>query len=181
MEKVIMMKKAMEEKEIDIVLLSSADREWTEYRVEQMKKIFRSIDNKVEVIASDSGEKSRSDKGYLPGGTLSIYTGKMAGMIQKDNSRMDKLGRWTSTRVEGGLKAMQVINMYRIPNSTQEGILKSRAQYDRVGGEVKSAKEYRKEVLQGVTKEIQNLNNEGIKGIIVAGDMNQDIGSEEIQ
>ena len=106
MEKVNMMKKAMEEKEIDIVLLSSADREWTEYRVEQMKKMFRSIDNKVEVIASDSGEKSRSDEGYLPGGTLSIYTGKMAGMIQKENSRMDKLGRWTSTRVEGEHKAM---------------------------------------------------------------------------
>jgi len=92
MEKVNMMKKAMEEKEIDIVLLSSADREWTEYRVEQMKKMFRSIDNKVEVIVSDSGEKSRSDEGYLLGGMLSIYTGKMAGLIQKENSRKDKLG-----------------------------------------------------------------------------------------
>ena len=51
------------------------------------------------------------------------------------------------TRIEGGKKAMQVINMYRIPDSTQEGILKSRAQYDRAGGEVKSVKEYRKEVL----------------------------------
>jgi len=71
--------------------------------------------------------------------------------------------------------------MYRISDSTQEGILKSRVQYDHAGGEIKSAKEYRKEVLQGVTKEIQNLKNEGVKGIIVAGDMNQDIGSKEIQ
>jgi len=31
---------------------------------------------------------------------------------------------------------MQIINVYRITDSSQEGILKTRAQYDRVNGEV---------------------------------------------
>ena len=76
---------------------------------------------------------------------------------------------------------MQIITVYRIPESTQPGILKSRAQYDRVNGEVKTSKQYRDELLKELTEEISLLKEEGIEGIIIAGDINQDITHIQIQ
>ena len=54
--------------------------------------------------------------------------------------RKDHLGRWSSFRLEGNKKVVQVISMYRIPESTEPGILKSRAQYDRCTGKVQMSR-----------------------------------------
>ena len=61
-----MLKQAMVDYEIDVVLLSRADRRWKEIRKEQMKNMFKSINKSVEVIMLDSGEDTKSG-GYLPG------------------------------------------------------------------------------------------------------------------
>ena len=139
-EKINMLKKAMVEWKIDVVLMSSTDRRWTEMKLDQMKKQMRSVNKNVEIIASDSREKTRNEDGYLPGGIMAIFIGKIAGMIAKEHNKKDTFSRWTSTRIENGRNKMQIINVYRIPDSTQSRILKSRAQYDRVRGEVKSSK-----------------------------------------
>jgi len=47
----------------------------------------------VEVETSDSGEETKSDGGYLPGGTITLLTGKIVGIIEKTSIRKDKLGR----------------------------------------------------------------------------------------
>ena len=44
--------------------------------------------------------------------------------------------------------------MYRIPESIAPGILKSRAQYDRCDGVVKTSRQYRDEILDEITLEI---------------------------
>ena len=44
--------------------------------------MFRSISKNVEVNVSDSGEETKSSREYLPGGTLSLLTGKTTGMIE---------------------------------------------------------------------------------------------------
>ena len=168
----------MVEWKIDVVLMSSTDRRWTEMKLDQMKKQMKSVNKNVEIIASDSREKTKNEDGYLPGGTMAIFTGKIAGMIAKEHNKKDKFGRWTSTRIENGRNKMQIINVYRIPDSTQSGILKSRAQYDRVGGEVKSSQQYRTELLQELSNEINKLKTNGIKGIVIIGDMNQDISND---
>jgi len=124
--------------------------------------MFKSINKNVELITSDSGENTKSANGYLPGGTLRLFTGKLAGMIVKDKTTKDKFGRWTSTRIEVGERKMQIFNVYRIPDSTQSGILKSKAQYDRVGGEVKTTREYRTEMLRDLLTEINQIKNESI-------------------
>ena len=97
-----MLKKYMHEYEIDVVLMSSTDRRWNEGRYEITKNIFKSINENIELITSDSGENTKSANGYLPGGTLGLFTGKLAGMIVKDKTTKDKFGRWTSTRIEVG-------------------------------------------------------------------------------
>ena len=50
---------------------------------------------------------------------------------------------------------IQVINMYRIPDSTAAGILKSRAQYNRCNEEVKISRYYRDKSLEKLSEEIQ--------------------------
>ena len=84
-------------------------------------------------------------------------------------------------RFESGKNKMQIITVYRIPESTQLGILKSRVQYDRINGEVKTSKQYRDELLNELSQEIVSLREEGIKEIIIAGDINQDITNIQIQ
>ena len=53
---------------------------------------MQSVNKSVEIIASDSGEDTKTDGGYLPGGTMSILTGRIAGMINKDHIKKDRLG-----------------------------------------------------------------------------------------
>ena len=76
---------------------------------------------------------------------------------------------------------MQIINVYQITDSLQEGILKTRAQYNRVNREVKTSCQYRDELLDDLLKEILMLKAEGIEGIIIAGNINQDIKHDQIQ
>ena len=76
---------------------------------------------------------------------------------------------------------MQIITVYRIPDSTRQGILMSKAQYDRINGEVKTSKQYRDKLLKELTSEILQLKAEGINGIIIAGDFNQNIAHDQIQ
>ena len=47
--------------------------------------MIKSVNKNVELIASDSGEDKKSSREYFPGGTLSILTGRIAGMINKEN------------------------------------------------------------------------------------------------
>jgi len=129
----------------------------------------------------DSGEETKLDRKYLPGGTITLLTGKIVGMIEKTSIRKDKLGRWNSIRIEGGNKKMQIINVYRITESTQEGILKTRAQFDRVNGKVKSSKQYRDEMLADLSTEITKIKEEGVKEILITRDINQDINYRQIQ
>ena len=76
---------------------------------------------------------------------------------------------------------MQIIRIYRIPESTQLGILKSKAQYDRINGEVKTSKQYWDKLLNELSQEIASLREEGIEGIIIAENINQDITHIQIQ
>ena len=102
-------------------------------------------------------------------------------MIIKEHNTKNKFRRWTSTRIEVGKRKMQIFNVHRIPESTQSRILKSRAQYDRVGSEVKLSREYRTEMLRDLTNEMNALKNKGTQGINITGDMNQDIASNQMQ
>jgi len=67
---------------------------------------------------------------------------------------------------------MQIINMYRITDSTSPGILKSRAQHDRYKEKVNTAKQYREELLEDITQEIKRVREEGVQAILVSGDFN---------
>ena len=112
---------------------------------------------------------------------MSLYTGKIVGMINKEKSTEEEMGRWTSVRIEGDKKKMQIITIYRIPDSSQPGILKSKAQYDRIKGEVRTAKRYRDDMLNELSAEVQKAKDDGVDGVIIGGDFNQNIDHPQIQ
>ena len=71
--------------------------------------------------------------------------------------------------------------MYRIPDSTEDGILKSRAQYDRVKGKVHTSQQYREMLMAELVIEIKRVKEDGVDGVILSGDFNQDISHNTIQ
>ena len=85
---------------------------------------------------------------------MSILLGRVAGMLNKEGIKRDTLGRWNSVRLESQKNKMQIITVYRIPDSTRQGILMSKAQYDRINSEVKTSKQYRDELLKELTSEL---------------------------
>ena len=102
-------------------------------------------------------------------------------MMKKEGCRKDPLGRWSTFRLEGNGKVIQIMTVYRIPESTQPGIMKSRAQYDRSTGSVKMSRQYRQDILESISKEIKTSKNENINDFLIAGDFNQDVNSNQMQ
>ena len=44
----------------------------------------------------DSGENARTSSGYLPGGTLTMFTGKSAGMTVDSKNKSSVIRQWNS-------------------------------------------------------------------------------------
>ena len=95
-----------------------------------VKRKLRGTNENMQTMPSDSGERSASSKGHLPGGTLLKLQGISATMINADKSRSGELRNWTSFRIERGKESTHMMSTCRIPDSTAEGMLKSKAQCD---------------------------------------------------
>jgi len=126
-EKVEMMLEAIKRYDLDGVMLSSTDRKWSSTSIKQMKRIFRRISPEIEIATSDSGQEARTARGYLPGGTLTMVFGRAANIKVQNYVKTDPKGRWNAIRLEAKNKILQIFTVYRIPESTAPGILKSRA------------------------------------------------------
>jgi len=127
-EKIAMMKCALNKYQIDGLLLSATDRRWSDKRIIIMKNKMRSISRDVIVIRSDSSERIQSKNEWLPGGTMNIIFSQAAALIRKGSEKRDFLGRWSPFILEVNQKALMIITVYRIPDSTIPGILTSKAQ-----------------------------------------------------
>ena len=86
---------------------------------------------------------------------MNIIMGRLVEIRKLGQDRKDHLGRWSSFWLEGNRKVVQVITVYRIPESTKPGILKSRAQYDRCTGKVQTSRQYRNKLLKSLSNELK--------------------------
>ena len=127
---------------IDRILFSSLDRKWTLNKIERLKQKFKRISKEVEIISSNSDQELRTDSGYLPGGMLSILIGRIIGMKRRESERKDPLGHQNLFNIEGNNKVIKIFTIHRITESTTPGIMKSKVQYDRSTGKVKTTREY---------------------------------------
>ena len=76
-------------------------------------------------------------------------------------------------------KAVVVIIIYRIPNSSDQGVYKAITQYNKMREQEATATKYHKEVFQEIIDYCEKI--EELNDIILAGDLNQDIASREVQ
>ena len=92
---------------------------------------------------------------------------------------IDELGRWSSIKIGGNGRNVQIITMCRIPMSSKEGIYSSKAQHDRKTGNIQNAKKHRTEVLKSITNLVNSM--EKVEDVTLAGDFNEDIEYEDIE
>ena len=71
------------------------------------------------------------------------------------------------------------MTMHRMLMSCNEGTHKSKAQHDRKTGQIKTAKQHRKDVLESITHMISSQQN--VDDVVLAADYNEDIESEEVE
>ena len=131
------------------------------------------------VITADSTMWSVSKESYLPGGVATILRGKYRALIDEKSITKGRLGNWVAVTLKHNRKAILVINVYRLPYTTQQGPRSCLTQYNVLEGNAKPASEIRKDTLKQIKQYIYQ--NTEIDDIIIAGDLNENVNSKEIK
>ena len=116
-------------------------------------------------------------KHYLPGRIMNTLWRKTVQFYDKESIKVDKLGKWIGFKLTNQLKTILVITVYRILNCTG-GVYSTLSQYNQADGKIKNAAKYRKELLSKIEEYIAS--QQQINDILIAGNFNQFIGSNEI-
>ena len=177
--KVIMMQQAINRLAIDIVLLQESNTKWTSKNISQVERNMKAIDRESVVLTSDSKEWDVTPSDYLPGGLCSIFFSKTSPLVDAKKVVKGRLGNWMAVRLEGKGKRLEIINLYRIPSTSNYGVKCSLTQYNRIDGNMSSPSVYRKELFDDIKRYIQS--NPDITDIIIGGDYNQNICDKEIK
>ena len=73
--------------------------------------------------------------------------GKFWSILDEGSITKEKLGNWIGVTMKYNRKAMLIINVYRLPNSSQQGPKRCLTQYNILEGNTKTASDIRKETL----------------------------------
>jgi len=138
--------------------------------ISKIEKRMKKIQRGAQIIAVDSKEWVVTDKDYLPGGLLNVIFNRSGPLLQKKMVKKGKLGNWSAILLEYKGKRLEIINLYRLPISSSNGVYCSLTQYNLVNGKLKSTSEYRRELLNEIKQHIHN--EKDITDIIIAGDYN---------
>ena len=99
--------------------------------------------------------------------------------MEDESVHKGKLGNWIAIKLSAQKKKIAITNIHRIPASTSNGNKCSLTQCNLVDGKAKKLSQHRKEILKETQKHVED--NEDIDDIILAGDFNKDVASNEIQ
>jgi len=144
-----------------------------------MEYHIREVNKEATIITEDSGEWETTSLDYLPGGLVNIFLTKCSSLV--DNKKVVKscLGNWMAISLEHKGKRLEIINIYRLPSTSSNGVCCSLTQYNRIDGKMNPTSIYRKEILDEIRKHIRE--NLQINDIIIGGDYNQYIGDKDIR
>ena len=90
-----------------------------------------------------------------------------------NSEKCDKLGKLNVFEISRNRRVMLFITICRMLKHILKGTCTSKAQYYRKIRKVKSENQYRKEVLESITKLI-NI-NENVDDIVISGDFNEEV------
>jgi len=173
-----MMLQGIQENQIDILLFNETNLKWTPRNLDKIEQDLKKNNREVKVEGCDSKKWNLSTNNYLPGGLLTIIQGKSRSLLDEEKTQKSKLGNWMAIQLSHNNKTIAIINIYRIPISTSKGPRCCFTQYTLTEGKIKSTTQYRKEILRQI-KEYVHENK--IDDIIIGGDFNQGIATNEIQ
>jgi len=173
-----MINQSFQQKQIDIALFNETNMKWTPTNLDKIEYEFKKNNREVKVIGCDSKKWDLTTNNYLPGGLLTVVQGKCRALLQDETIHKSNLGNWMAIQLTHNNKTLVIINLYRIPISSSKGPRCCLTQYNLSEGKVKNSNKYRKEILSQI-EEYVNSNN--IDEIIIAGDYNQQISSNEIK
>ena len=165
--------------QIDVLLLCETQVKWTANNIDKMENRLKQLGREILIIGADSIQWNINKNEYLPGGLLSAFLGKSRALVKEQEIFKSKLGNWISVKLNHNKKTIAIINIYRIPSSSSNGNICSLTQYNLLNGEAKSTTSYRKEIFNEIKEYLES--NDDIDDILIAGDLNQNIASSEIQ
>ena len=164
--------------QIDIIILNETNIKWTPTNIDKMEQNLKRLGRETTFFVADSKLWRITNNNHLPGGVMVIIRGKARALMLEEKTTKSQLGNWIAIHLQHNERIIIIINIYRIPNSTQYGPKCSATQYNLKEGKAKSPSEYRREVLN----QIKNyLDGQEYHDVIIAGDFNQNINSNEIK
>jgi len=152
--KTIMMNQAINRLLIDIVLLQETNTKWTSRNISKLESNVREIDRESVILTADSNEWEVSPSDYLPGGICNIFLSKVSLLVDPKRVVKGRLGNWMAVSLVNNEKRLEIINIYRIPSTSSNGVKCSLTQYIRIDGNVQTTTEYRKEIFEDIKKHI---------------------------
>lgn len=165
--------------QIDIALMQETQVKWTPANVDKMTSRLQRLGREVLVVGADSNQWTITPNQYLPGGIMSAFLGKSRALIKEKEIHKSSMGNWMAVKLHHRNKTLVIINLYRIPAASSNGEICSLTQYNLNDGQAKSTNTYRKEIFSQIKDYLKK--NDDIDDVIIAGDLNQDIASNEIQ
>ena len=110
---------------------------------------------------------------------MAAFIGKCRALISEEEMCKGKLGNWMAIKLKHHNKTLIVITTHRLPSSSSNGPTCSLTQCNLVDGKAKTTTEHRKEIFYQIKMHLQGLDE--VSDVIIAGDFNQNIASNEVQ
>ena len=99
-------------------MLSKTNGKWTTRTTDVMSAKMKELGRETRCYYADSKAHKTTDSYWLQGGLMNVITGKISSLIQHQQVKIDKLGRWIAQRVSNENKTLIIITLYRIPQGT---------------------------------------------------------------
>ena len=90
-----------------------------------IKKRLKGLGRSLEVIVVNSKVHYTIDSDWLQGGIIAIICGNTSSLMQKEQIKIDELGRQIAIPISNGVKKIIIIIIYRIPQSSNVGVCTS--------------------------------------------------------
>ena len=170
---------SIEQYQIDLMLVNEVNVKWIPANVDKMENRMKRLGRETAMHVADSKSWQTSKKNHLPGGVLNIVRRKFKSMTQEESIAKGKCGNWIAATLQHNGKTIIVINIHRLPVASTQGPRCCATQCNVLEGSAKSTTDYRKETLQQIKDYLNQLSD--IDDVIIAGDMNQNVSSNEIR
>ena len=99
---------------------------------------------------------------------MAIICGNISSLMQKEEIKIDELGRWIVIPISNGVKNIIMIVIYRSQQSSNVGVYTLIAQYNQMNRKVQSSTHYRKEILKQIKRYLETIETD--YQIVIGGD-----------